>query len=160
VTEPVRLPFTEDCFVCGRGNPCGLHTAAVYDQASRCVVVRFTPSRHHCGYRALAHGGILSTLLDEVMGWAPSYETRRMCVAAEITIRFVKPVPIGTEVIVTGRFVEDRRRLWRCEGAVEGTDGTLYVRGSGTYVPIPEGEAARIEAEQLIYPEGMPKLFS
>ena len=124
------------------------------------MVVQFTPSQHHCGYHAMVHGGILSTLLDEVMGWAPSYETRRMCVAAEITIRFVKPVPIGTPVIVAGKFVEDRKRLWRCEGTVKGQDGTLYVRGSGTYVPIPADDAARIEAEQLIYPAGMPKLFT
>ena len=66
------------------------------------VTARFVPHRDHCGYNDRVHGGVMAALLDEVMGWAPSVIKRRFCVAAEIIIRYLKPLPIGQAVTVRG----------------------------------------------------------
>lgn len=154
----IDLPYTEDCFVCGEKNAGGLGLKFSYEDGE--AIARYTPAADKCGYRDLVHGGILSTLLDETMGWAPSYEKRQMCVAAELKIRFVLPVRAGTPLVVRGRFTEDKRLFWKCTGTIEGEDGTVYVRGQGTFVPISPEETRRIEEETLLYPDGTPPIFS
>ena len=157
MSESVPLPYTRDCFACGDQNPHGLGLRPTYEDGQ--AVARFTPPAEMCGYRGIVHGGILSTVLDEVMGWAPAYERRRMCMAAEITVRFVKPVPVGTPLVVTGKLAEDKRRLWICEGEIRDEAGTVYAKARGTYIVLSVEEGARIEAEILVYPPGVPRLF-
>lgn len=152
-----ELPHTRECFVCGESNPAGLRVHFTWEEDH--AVARFTPSEERCGYRGIVHGGILSAVLDETMGWAPAYVKRLMAVTAEMTIRFVKPVPIGTPLVVTGRFTEDRRLYWSTKGEIRGEDGTLYVTGSGKYVPLTSEESERVDRETLIYVDEGPRLF-
>ena len=153
-----KLPHTHECFVCGDCNPAGLRVRFTWEQDQ--AVVRFTPSEERCGYRGIVHGGVLSALLDETMGWAPAYVKKQMAVTAEMTIRFVKSVPIGTPLVVTGRFAEDKRLYWLAKGEIRGEDGTLYVTGSAKYVPLTREDSARVDREMMIYEEDQPRLFS
>jgi acyl-coenzyme A thioesterase PaaI-like protein len=81
-------------------------------------------------------------------------------VAAELTVRFVARLPVGTALTVRGRFVQDKRLFWRCEGTIEDDAGTVYASARGTYVPMTRDESERIERETLIYPEGTARIFS
>ena len=157
MSDAIRLPYTRDCFVCGHGNTTGLGLRFVY--ADGRVTARYTPPAEKCGFADLTHGGILSTILDETMGWAPAYEKRRMCVAAELKVRFLKPVHAGTPIVATGRFTADKRLFWLCEGTIANEAGDVLVTARGTYVPMSAEESARIEAETLIYPDGTPPIF-
>jgi uncharacterized protein (TIGR00369 family) len=152
-----ELPHTHECFVCGESNSTGLKVR--FSWQGDCAVTRVTLGNEWCGYRGIVHGGVLSALLDETMGWAPSYLKRRMAVTAEMTIRFVKPVPTGVPLVVTGRFTEDRRLYWKCMGDIRGEDGTLYVTGSAKFVPLTSEESERVDRETLLYPGNEPRLF-
>jgi acyl-coenzyme A thioesterase PaaI-like protein len=110
------------------------------------------------GYEDRLHGGIISSVLDEVMAWAPIYAKKRMCVSAEITIRFVRPIPIGIAVTVEGEFIKDRRLIWDTLGRITGIDGTVYARAKGKYLPISMEETIKID-DTMIYPEGMRSIF-
>lgn len=57
---------TNHCFGCGRDNPIGLKLDMKLD-GNRCVAY-FTPKVEHESYGDRMHGGLTSTLLDEVMG--------------------------------------------------------------------------------------------
>ena len=57
---------TNHCFGCGRDNPIGLKLDMKLD-GDRCVAY-FTPKAEHESYGDRMHGGLTSTLLDEVMG--------------------------------------------------------------------------------------------
>ena len=153
----LELPHTHECFVCGESNPAGLRVRFVWEHNR--VVARITLSEERCGYRGIAHGGVLSALLDETMGWAPAFAMRRMAVTAEMTVRFIKSVPIGVPLVVTGRFTADKRFFWQCEGEICGEDGTLYVTGKGKYVPLSAERSASIDYETLLYPEGQERIF-
>src|SRR5947209_4268043 len=131
-----RLPNSADCFVCGSENARGLHVR--FDVENREVTARFVPGREHCGYSDRVHGGVMAALLDEAMGWAPSVIRHRFCVAAEINIRYLKPLPIGHPVTVIGRMTADRGRLWETAGEIRDEAGSVYARGSGKYVPLSE----------------------
>src|SRR5262245_43229971 len=105
-----RLPNSAGCYVCGSANPRGLGVR--FDREGQAVTARFVPHQDHCGYKDRVHGGVMAALLDEVMGWAPSVLKRRFCVAAEIIIRYLKPLTIGKPVTIRGEMTADRGRVW------------------------------------------------
>lgn len=57
---------------------------------------------HLCGWSNLVHGGIISTMLDEAMGWAGLIILKKMVVSKSITVDFIKPVLLGKEISVKG----------------------------------------------------------
>jgi acyl-coenzyme A thioesterase PaaI-like protein len=128
------LPNSETCYVCGRSNPFGLRVRfrLVNDE----VQTTFVADENRCSFRGVVHGGVLSSLLDETMGWAPAFHKKLFCYAAELRIRFLRPAPVMQRLTITGRMTEDRGRIWEAEGEVRGDDGTVYARGWGKYVPM------------------------
>jgi hypothetical protein len=56
---------THNCFACSPGNPYGLHMQLHTDEES--VMSRITLPEHFSGWGRVVHGGILSTLLDEIL---------------------------------------------------------------------------------------------
>jgi uncharacterized protein (TIGR00369 family) len=137
-----RLPNSAGCYVCGSENPRGLGVRFEVDAGV--VTTRFVPHRDHCGYNDRVHGGVMAALLDEVMGWAPSVMNQRFCVAAEIVIRYLKPLPIGQVVTVRGEMTADRGRLWEARGEIMDDAGTIYARGTGKYHPLSEEQTQAV----------------
>ena len=41
------------------------------------VHVDFNPAEHFTGYTGVVHGGIIATVLDEILGWAISLQSDR-----------------------------------------------------------------------------------
>jgi uncharacterized protein (TIGR00369 family) len=136
------LPNYAGCFVCGHANPQGL--AVRFWREGDAVVGRFVPEVEHEGYRGRVHGGVLSALLDEVMAWAPSVRIGRFCVAAEITVRFVRPAPLGAPLHVRGEMTADRGRLCDTRAEIRDEAGALIARATGRYAPISAEETAEI----------------
>jgi acyl-coenzyme A thioesterase PaaI-like protein len=137
-----RLPNSAGCFVCGGTNPRGLGVRFEVD--SGVVVGHWVPHRDHCGYNDRVHGGVMAALLDEVMGWAPSVLKRRFCVAAEIIVRYLKPLPIGRPVTVRGELTADRGRVLESRGEIVDGEGTVYARGTGRYRPLTEEQTQAV----------------
>ena len=150
------LPYSEGCFVCGTQNPMGLKLKFHRDKNK--IITEFISNENHQGYKGLVHGGILSTLLDEAMGWAPTLLTRRMTVSAEITIRFVKPVPLGKKVIVTTQAKKLNRRLFTSTGEISDEEGTIYVMGFGKFIPLSEKKTKEVDA-WLLYDDKTLRIF-
>ena len=54
------------CFACGKKNPIGLKMTFKMDE-KECVSY-FTPKEEHQSYNGMMHGGLISVLLDEIIG--------------------------------------------------------------------------------------------
>jgi len=69
MTEEERIeipkPSGYNCFACGTANPIGLHLN--FFRSGDYVCSEITLDRYHGGWENIAHGGIISTILDEVM---------------------------------------------------------------------------------------------
>ena len=150
------LPRSDDCFVCGIKNPHGLKLEFFAQENE--VRAEFKSEPEKSGFKGIMHGGIITAILDEVMGWAPALAKKRMCMAAEITIRFVKPVPIGTELIAIGKFSQDRKRIWEAEGILTDKNQNIYSRASGKYIPLSDDETRKIDG-YLLYRDGKQSFF-
>lgn len=99
------------CFVCGQLNEKGLQAIFTTDSEHRKSQCTITLPSEYQGWANVVHGGILSTLLDE----ACIYACRSMgeqFVTASLTVKFRKPVALGTEMLVTGELIDHRKRLW------------------------------------------------
>lgn len=119
------------CFVCGEENVCGLKAKFLWD--GREVQTTVTASPNHEGYTGIYHGGIVASLLDEVMVKA-ILATGVISVTAEMTVRFKKPVKIGETITYTGRIVESKGRLYTTEAEAVDSKGETVATATGRYL--------------------------
>jgi uncharacterized protein (TIGR00369 family) len=117
------------------------------------VWTALTPSEPYMGYLGITHGGILATLLDETMGWAPAVHTGLFCMAVELNIEYRKSAPIGSEITVTGWTTDVSRRIWEGRGEVRGADGVLYARGRGRFMPLSVAATDEV-MDMLVFDDG------
>lgn len=130
-----ELPHTRSCFVCGENNPLGLNLRFIAEDKT--VTASFMPRTEHSGFQNVTHGGILATVLDEIMVWACAVATNRFAYCAEMTTRFHQPARPGQELTVTSGLIQNRRnRIFEAKASIHDPDGALIAEGSGKYRPI------------------------
>jgi uncharacterized protein (TIGR00369 family) len=130
--------------VCGMENPIGLKAFFYEDDDGR-VMVKFTPREEHQGYPGFVHGGIISALIDEVIGRVVT-SLDIWAVTAKLELKFRKPVPWGEELTIIGEMIRLRSRSFEAKGELRLADGTLAVEGHGLYVRLPDEEIERQRA--------------
>lgn len=70
-TTPLITPIADNyCFVCGKNNPKGLHITVKYHREAAAAETELALPREYQGWADVIHGGILATLLDELMAHA------------------------------------------------------------------------------------------
>jgi uncharacterized protein (TIGR00369 family) len=119
------------CFVCGDKNDNGLKARFYYDGEQ--AVTEVSALEQFEGYRGIYHGGIVSTLLDEVMIKA-ILALDRYVVTAEITVRFLQPVRIGEKIRLVGWVTKSKGRVFFTEGQATGENGQVYATAIGKYI--------------------------
>ena len=107
-----------------------------YVQPGR-VVFAYEPREEHYNTLGAVHGGILTTVLDTVMGCA--VHSQLAAGAAPVTIElktsFVRPVRLASGTLrAEGRVVHPGSRVATAEARLEGEDGTLYAHASSTWL--------------------------
>jgi len=128
------LPRYPKCFICGRENHCGL--SITFQTDGERVFAEFKPAEHHVGYKDHIHGGILSAVLDEIMGWAICVKTGLLFNTWELSVRYLLPLQPGMEVRAVAEMVDDKHRYLTAEGYIEDSEGNIYAKGWGKYFPL------------------------
>ena len=107
------------CFVCGPENNLGLKLVfRLEDEVCRS---EFTPSEMHCGYDGVTHGGIIFSVLDDVMAnWIHLNAIRAY--TAKCDIRYKANLPTGTCVTLEGHCTKQRGRLIEMRGTMVRAD--------------------------------------
>jgi len=89
---------------------------------------------HLCGWSNLVHGGVISTICDEIMSWTALHLLRRIILTRTMTIDFIKPLFVGQDLRAEGQVIElvsDREA--RIEGRIFNHSGDLCARSQGTF---------------------------
>jgi acyl-coenzyme A thioesterase PaaI-like protein len=128
-----RFEFApHNCFACGTLNTNGLGLLVHIEPGRSWVELDL--DRRFEGWERIAHGGIVCTILDEVMAWALVGDDD-WGVTARISVDFKKPVPLGTPLRADGRITRSRRRLVDTEARlVDSTTGVDLATATGVYV--------------------------
>ena len=129
--------FYEDrgCFGCGVDNPYGLHMEFASD--GKQVVSRLTVPEHLCGWDNIIHGGIVSTIHDEMMSWTAIQLLRKMILTKSVKIDFLRPLFTGREIEARGRIHKEvNTREAIVESAIFDDSGACCSKGRGTFALI------------------------
>jgi uncharacterized protein (TIGR00369 family) len=137
------VDFEHWCFACGRLNPTGLQLD--FDVSTDRATARYTGAQRHQGYDGTLHGGVVTALLDETMGWA-IFHQGTWGVTAKIEVTFKRPVPVGEELIVTGVVARDRGRTIETSGTVaRASDGAVLAEAAAVFMKMPDDRRAELE---------------
>ena len=103
--------------------------------ADKSFTTEFTPRAGVEGPKAHSHGGFLATILDETMGSACWYNGLPV-LAANLTVRYRKSVPLDGEYTATARI--DRLETRRAMVSAKIMRGeTVYCEATGVFVRVP-----------------------
>lgn len=119
------------CFVCGDQNQHGLKAKFFFDGEKAFTEV--TADGSFEGYAGIYHGGIIATLLDEVMIKALLAKSV-VAVTVELKVRYMAPVTIGDKLSFTGRITRSKGRLYLTEGEARGDDKAICATAVGKYM--------------------------
>lgn len=144
-----KQPTSRMCFVCGESNPAGVHVR-FYEQEDGSLLARFTAQEQHQGYPGRMHGGVITAVLDEVIGRAIMirYGEAIWGVTGEINVRFRRPAPLDVELTAVGRITRETSRLFEGAGELTLPDGTVAAEASGKYIKLDISKIADFDAER------------
>lgn len=132
------------CFACGELNEGGLRLVLHTSPEGAWTETTLAPIFQ--GWDAVAHGGIVCTLLDEVMAWSVIGQGT-WGVTARLNVAFRRPITTGRRVRAEGRVVEDHRRAIRTAGRVfDPVSGEDYATAEGTFMALPADQLDRLKA--------------
>jgi uncharacterized protein (TIGR00369 family) len=126
---------TNGCFGCGGANERGMRLTFEQDDAARCIRGTFRLGAEYSGGAGLLHGGVIALLLDEAMGKVNRFRGLR-AVTAELNIEYLKPVPVGQEIVVEAREIEKNGRSLFHTGEIRNASGDVLARGRGRFVEV------------------------
>jgi len=140
-TFVVGTDFGGTCFGCGPANRDGLRLRFRFLDDGRVSTTVFVPA-HLCGMAGVVHGGVQSTILDEVSGVAaqtalPEGSGTAPCVTAELSVRFRRPVSQVTPVTAVARAVRVDGRSIHVEAAIVDGDGAELTTATSRWVQLP-----------------------
>ena len=157
LNQPLYLPTYDQCYVCGQNHPRGLR-ARFFTGENGQVHAHFTPDHTQTGYNNIVHGGVISALLDEILGWPMAVQTGRMFFTGELTVRFLRSVLAGHTYLATALPGTDRGRYWEGQGNLCDEQGQVYAKAWGKYFYLPAEQATAV-AEKMTYQSGDLPIF-
>jgi len=123
------------CFACGGNNADGMRLRFKYDEERDCFVCRFRLGKRYTGPPGHCHGGIIATILDEAMGKVNKLR-HVVAVTSEMTVTYLKPVPLRKRLQVESREVKVKGRKHINMAEILNEKGEVLARGQGLFIAI------------------------
>ncbi|MCK5786449.1 MAG: PaaI family thioesterase [Candidatus Sabulitectum sp.] len=132
--KDLTLLDDDNCFACGSGNPIGLKLKFRLDRENGTAVTETVIADHFNGWKGAVHGGIITTLLDEIMVYACT-SSGWFTVTGTIEVKFHKPVPTEELLTVKGRIEENRGRSILTSATLE-LKGQVLASAKAVLIPV------------------------
>jgi acyl-coenzyme A thioesterase PaaI-like protein len=138
------------CFACGTLNEHGMGLE-LHVEPRRCWT-ELTFERRFEGWDGIAHGGILCTILDEVMAWALVGEDN-WGLTARMSVEFRKPVDVGQPIRAEGWITRSRRRVVDTAARiVDARTGQELATATGVYIAADESRKRELRERYAYVP--------
>jgi acyl-coenzyme A thioesterase PaaI-like protein len=131
----------QPCFGCSPDHPQGLRLR--FAKADGAILTRFTPGDLHQGPPGIMHGGLVSTLADEVAAWACIGLLGKFGFTAQMSLRLARPVRVGVPLVARAVVVKDARRIVDVGVRVE-QEGLDALTGELRFVILDKGGAEKM----------------
>jgi len=131
------------CFACGTVNPIGLDLQ--FYRLGDFVCSDITLGKYHEGWENVAHGGLISVLLDEVMSWTIIYFKKLFVVTRKMNLKYVRPVRTGIPLTVRGKLSAPLKYpKVGTRGEIRDGQGRLLVKSTGEFVELSEDDLSMV----------------
>ena len=130
----LALEDNQMCYACGTKNPYGFRLNFEHPQKG-VLKASVIFSEHHQGFKGIVHGGMMATLLDEVMlnlAWVEGAPA----VTAELRVRLLKPAKTGRKIHFEGRLDDAKAKLLKTSAVAKNEKGEVLATARGTCVRI------------------------
>ena len=151
------LPTYDDCYVCGQAHSRGLRIRFFTDGAGQ-VHAYFKPERTQTGYDDIVHGGVTSSLFDELLGWPIALQTGCFSMTIELTVQFIRPLHADQTYIATAHPGTGQGRLWRGTGEIREENGRICAKAKGRYCLLPAEQTIDFTSKMTYQPGDFPFL--
>ena len=135
VGDPIPSHYAS-CFGCGKDHETGLHMRMSAGEGLT-IYGTFTVAKHHQGAPGLAHGGLLSASIDEVLG-SLNWLLGDPAVTGRLECEFVKPVPVGSVLHIHAEILgKERRKVFATASArLNSESGPVAVQARAIFVQV------------------------
>ncbi len=141
--KPIPNWEEQACFGCGAANPHGLQMKFFTDEQT--VYSFLEVPETMIGWNRIIHGGVLSTILDEVMAWAAIYLFKQLGVTKTMRVDFNKPVLCGEKITaVAGIEEQPSASAVRMYGRIYNAAETVCAQAHGDFKLIGTKAAIRL----------------
>jgi uncharacterized protein (TIGR00369 family) len=141
------------CFACDPKNRHGLRMA-FYEDEDR-VIAHWRPKDHFQGYGNILHGGIQTTLMDELASWVVFVKLKTAGVTSRINVQFHKPVYTNRgKITVTGVLQSSDERIATIAAHISDENENMCSESTIDYVLF----SPRLARKKLFFP-GYEKFF-
>ncbi|MGY5453492.1 PaaI family thioesterase [Agarivorans sp. MS3-6] len=111
-------PLHTQCVACGSTAQQASSLALRFrPEGEASVVGHFEVGLNHQGYNGLLHGGLICTLLDASMTHC-LFRHKVTALTAELSTRFIKPIKVGQQLLITARLLSHRRGIYKLEAHI------------------------------------------
>jgi len=133
-------PKVYQCFGCSPHNDFGLHLEFWEDGDE--LVSYWNPRAVLQSYPKVVHGGIQSTLLDEIAGWVVYVKCGTVGLTTEMKVKFRKPLYIDQGVVSIRAFLsEQNNRMATIHAQLIDFSGKICAEADIRYFLVPENDA-------------------
>lgn len=122
------------CFACGEENPIGLRLKFDFD-GEKIFTKKILP-REFQGYEGTAHGGILSTMLDETMCKFIDAKYHERAVTGRLEVRYKFPTPVEQELKISAWEETQRKNIISMRATVETADGVVTAEAAAKFAVV------------------------
>jgi acyl-coenzyme A thioesterase PaaI-like protein len=135
------------CYGCGKLNEQGHQIKTFWDGDE--TVTRFTPKEYHTAIPGYVYGGLIASLIDchgTGTGALAAYKAEGRefdslppfrFVTASLQVEYLKPTPLGPELELRGKIIEQKGRKVISEITVS-ANGVVTAKGKVVAVQMPE----------------------
>jgi uncharacterized protein (TIGR00369 family) len=131
---PPQEPVDNNCcFACGKDNADGMKLTFQTHDGGRKITATYVPPEKYQGWQGVVHGGIIATLLDEVMAKA-AQKSGYHVVTGELHTRFKSPARVLEPLYLTAELENVRKKIVYVTAVARREDGTVVAEARAKMV--------------------------
>lgn len=139
-------PYTHldgyNCFGCSLKNELGLQMEFFEDDDF--IISKWKPKKHLAGYGNILHGGIQSTILDEIASWVVYTKVKTAGVTASLNVKYKSTVFTDKgELTVRARLIDQNKRFATIHAEILDQDEKVCSEADVKYFIFPPEIATR-----------------
>ena len=129
------------CFGCGQSNPIGLGLSLKMEDGH--LTTEFVPQEGHQGWPGIVHGGVIASLLYEVLENLAYYQGV-LTMTRSMETRYRRPAPAGKRIVARSWLVDRGDRDMNVSATLTGEGGEVLAEGNAVLVVMSQRHRERL----------------